>query len=68
MCAIKMRYDLDITFGHDEGSEGSHLHAMKSCRFGGSLWAVLISPEENVLCNDFSISPESAIAYFEKRT
>ncbi len=66
MRAIQMRYDLDIVFGHDEGSEGSHPYTMKSYRSGGTPWAVLISPEGKVLYNDFSISPESAIAYLKK--
>ncbi len=66
MRAIQMRYDLDIVFGHDEGSEGVHPHTMKSYRSGGTPWAVLISPEGKVIYNDFSISPESAIAYLKK--
>lgn len=66
MRAIQMRYDLDIVFGHDEGKEGVHPHTMHSYRSGGTPWAVLISPEGKVIYNDFSISPESAIAYLKK--
>ena len=66
MRAIQMRYDLDIIFGHDEGSEGKHPHTMKSYRSGGTPWAVLISPEGKVLYNDFSISPTSAITFLKK--
>lgn len=61
-----MRYDLDIIFGHDEGSEGKHPHTMKSYRSGGTPWAVLISPEGKVLYNDFSINPASAITFLKK--
>ena len=65
MRAIQMRYDLDIVFGHDEGTEDTHPYTMQSYRSGGTPWAVLISPEGKVIYNDFSISPESAIAYLK---
>ena len=66
MRAIQMRYDLNLTFGHDEGKEGTHPHTMRSYRSGGTPWAVLISPEGKVIYNDFSIDPASAIAYLKK--
>ncbi len=66
MRAIQMRYDLDIIFGHDEGSEEEHPHTMRSYRSGGTPWAVLISPDGEVLFNDFNINLEGAIAFLKK--
>ncbi len=66
MRAIQMRYDLDMVFGHDEGSEGVHPHTMRSYRSGGTPWAVIISPEGKVIFNDFNISGEGAIKFFKK--
>ncbi len=66
MRAIQMRYDLDMIFGHDEGSEEKPPYTMRSYRSGGTPWAVLISPDGKVLYNDFSISPDSAIAFLKK--
>jgi thiol-disulfide isomerase/thioredoxin len=66
MRAIQMRYDLDIIFGHDEGSEEKHPHTMRSYRSGGTPWAVLISPEGEVLYNDFGIDPDGAVAFLKK--
>ena len=43
MRAIQMRYDLDIVFGHNEGSEGVHPHTMKFYRSGGTPWGALMS-------------------------
>lgn len=66
MRAIQMRYDLDIIFGHDEGSEEEHPHTMRSYRSGGTPWAVLISPEGDVLYNDFAIDPDGSVAFLKR--
>lgn len=66
MRAIQMRYDLDVVFGHDEGKEGEHPYTMRTYRSGGTPWAVLISPEGEVIFNDFNISPEGAIKFLKK--
>ncbi len=68
MRAIQMRYDLPITMGHDEGKEGTHPYTMRSYRSGGTPWAVLISPEGEVIFNAFSINADSAIAFLRKAT
>ena len=66
MRAIQMRYDLDIVFGHDEGTEEEHPHTMRSYRSGGTPWAVLVSPDGDVLYNDFGIDPDGAVAFIKK--
>ncbi len=66
MRAIQMRYDLDIIFGHDEGSEEKHPYTMSSYRSGGTPWAVLISPEGEVLFNDFNINLKGAVAFLHE--
>ncbi len=66
MRAIQMRYDLDIVFGHDEGTAEEHPHTMKSYRSGGTPWAVLVSPDGDVLYNDFGIDPEGAVTFLKK--
>jgi len=60
---IQKQYDLDIVFGHDAGDPNSHGHpkTMVDYRSGGTPWSVLISPEGNVLFNDFQINAEGAI-------
>ena len=68
MQVMQKRYDLPIIMGHDAGNEEAHPYTMKSYRSGGTPWAVLISPEGKVIYNDFSIQPESAIAYIKKAT
>jgi len=66
MRAIQMRYDLDIIFGHDAGTEEEHPHTMRSYRSGGTPWAVLISPDGDVLYNDFGIDPDGAVDFLRK--
>lgn len=66
MRVIQERYDLPIIMGHDAGTEGSHPYTMKSYRSGGTPWAVLISPDGDVIFNDFSINPESVISFLKK--
>ena len=68
MLEIQKKYDLDIVMGHDAGDKNSHGHpkTMVDYRSGGTPWAVLISPEGEVLFNDFSINPEAAIKFLEE--
>ena len=67
MREIQKQYDLNIVMGHDAGDEkkGGHPKTMVNYRSGGTPWAVLISPEGQVIYNDFSIKPESAISFLK---
>ena len=39
---------------------------MRSYRSGGTPWAVLISPDGDVLYNDFGIDPDGAVDFLRK--
>ena len=62
---MQQRYDLPIIMGHDEGTEGVHPYTMQSYRSGGTPWSVLISPEGEVIFNDFSINTDKAITFLK---
>ena len=63
MRVMQKRYDLNIPMGHDAGKEGTHPYTMRTYRSGGTPWAVLISPEGEVLYNDFGINYDGAVTF-----
>ena len=64
---LQLRYDLPITMGHDPGDPETHDRpvTMKAYRTGGTPWLILISPEGNVVYNNFHVKTESLIEYVE---
>ena len=65
---IQLRYDLRMPMGHDPGSEGGHPKTMVDYRTGGTPWMVLISPDRQVVFNDFGIDVDKAIAFLKNQT
>jgi thiol-disulfide isomerase/thioredoxin len=63
---IQLRYDLKVPMGHDPGVEDGYPATMIDYRTGGTPWMILISPQREVVFNDFSINVERAIDYLEK--
>ena len=65
---IQLRYDLRLPMGHDPGIEGGHPKTMVDYRTGGTPWMVLISPDRQVVFNDFGIDADRAIAFLQNQT
>ena len=65
---IQLRYDLQMSMGHDPGLEGGHPLTMVDYRTGGTPWMILINPERQVVYNDFSIDVDKVIAFLARQT
>ena len=65
---IQLRYDLKMPMGHDPGLEGRQPQTMVNYRTGGTPWMILISPDRQVVYNDFGIDVEKAIAFLVSQT
>ena len=63
---IQLQYDLKMPMGHDPGDDRSN--TMKAYRTGGTPWMILISPERQVVYNDFGIDADKAIEYLSTVT
>ncbi len=63
---IQLQYDLKMPMGHDPGDGRSN--TMIAYRTGGTPWMILISPERQVVYNDFSINADKAIEFLSKAT
>ncbi|MCU7885507.1 MAG: redoxin domain-containing protein [Candidatus Thiodiazotropha sp. (ex Lucinoma annulata)] len=66
---LQIRYQLPIMMGHDPGDPAGdhHPRTMRDYRTGGTPWVVIISPEGQVIYNDFHIDAEKFISYLEKQ-
>jgi len=64
---IQLQYDLNMPMGHDPGDKGRS-NTMTAYRTGGTPWMILISPEREVVYNDFGIDADRAIEYLNKVT
>ena len=62
----QLQYDLKMPMGHDPGEERSR--TMVSYRTGGTPWMILISPNREVVYNDFGINAEKAIEFLLRET
>jgi hypothetical protein len=66
---IQLQYDLKMPMGHDPGeNNGGRPKTMTSYRTGGTPWMILISPDRQVVYNDFGINADSAIEFLQKVT
>ncbi len=65
---IQLRYDLEMPMGHDPGLEGRQPQTMVNYRTGGTPWMILISPDRQVVYNDFGIDVDKAIAFLVSQT
>ena len=65
---IQLRYDLRMPMGHDPGGEGSHPKTMRDYRTGGTPWMILITPDRQVVYNDYGIDADKAIAFLQQQT
>ncbi len=65
MREIQQTYSLSIKMGHDRGDpDGDHLPAtMRRYRTGGTPWVVIISPERQVIYNDYHIDADRFIEF-----
>ena len=62
---IQLQYDLKMSMGHDPGDNGRS-NTMMSYRTGGTPWMILISPEREVMYNDFGIDTDRAIEFLTR--
>lgn len=65
---LQLQYDLPIIMGHDPGdknaADGDHRsQTMKLYRTGGTPWLILISPEGQVVYNNFKVDADELIEY-----
>jgi thiol-disulfide isomerase/thioredoxin len=66
---IQLQYDLKMSMGHDPGkNNGGRPKTMTAYRTGGTPWMILISPDRQVVYNDFGINADSAIDFLQKVT
>lgn len=66
---IQLQYDLKMPMGHDPGNDnGGRPRTMMSYRTGGTPWMILISPDRQVVYNDFGIDADKAINFLRKVT
>lgn len=65
---IQLQYDLRMPMGHDPGPENGSPATMVNYRTGGTPWMILISPDREVIFNDFGINAEKAIDFIASQT
>lgn len=65
---IQLRYDLRIPMGHDPGVDDGHPATMRDYRTGGTPWMILISPQREVVYNNFNINVDKVIEYLANAT
>ena len=66
---IQLQYDLKMPMGHDPGEiNGGRPKTMTSYRTGGTPWMILISPDRQVVYNDFGINADRAIEFLKTVT
>lgn len=66
---LQLRYNIPAVMGHDPGDEESHIPAitMINYRTGGTPWLVLISPEGNVVFNNFHVNKTKLIEFLKEQ-
>ncbi len=62
------KYELEIPFGHDLGSEQTRNVAstMHNYRTGGTPWFIFIDQNDKVVFNDFHLNTEKAIEFLKE--
>ncbi len=65
---IQLQYDLRIPMGHDPGDHDRPPQTMLKYRTGGTPWMILITPQRQVVYNDFSINADKAIEFLQSET
>lgn len=63
---VQLQYDLKMPMGHDPGDGRSK--TMMAYRTGGTPWMILISPDRQVVFNDFGINTDKAIEFLGEET
>ncbi len=62
----QLQYDLKMPMGHDPGEDRSR--TMIAYRTGGTPWMILITPDREVVYNDFGINVDAAIEFLLRET
>ncbi len=62
---LQLQYDLPIHMAHDPGDQetGGRPQTMQKYRTGGTPWLIFISPEGQVLYNNFHVNAEKMIEF-----
>ncbi|MBX2867779.1 MAG: peroxiredoxin family protein [Acidiferrobacterales bacterium] len=62
---LQLQYELPIHMAHDPGDHdtGARPQTMEKYRTGGTPWLILISPEGQVLYNNFHVNAEKMIEF-----
>jgi thiol-disulfide isomerase/thioredoxin len=64
MLENQKKYDLQIPFGHDAGSDGkSQSNFMQNYKTGGTPWFVFIDKNDNIVFTDFHLKVDAAIEF-----
>jgi len=68
MVEIQKQYDLQIPFGHDDGSDTAKKRSstMQNFRTGGTPWFIFIDESGNVVFNDYHLDADKAIEYLKR--
>ncbi|MFT5112920.1 MAG: thiol-disulfide isomerase/thioredoxin [Parasphingorhabdus sp.] len=61
----QLRYELDVPMVHDAGADGKRSQTMIDYRTGGTPWMIVITPDREVVFNDFGIDVAKAIEFLE---
>ncbi len=62
----QLQYNLKMPMGHDPGDDRSR--TMMAYRTGGTPWMILITPNREVIYNDFGINADAAIEFLLRET
>ncbi len=67
MIETQKKFELEIPFGHDTGSEktGNRSSTMYNYRTGGTPWFIFIDQNDRVVFNDFHINVDQAIEFLK---
>lgn len=66
---LQLRYEIPAVMGHDPGDRDAHIPSltMINYRTGGTPWLVLISPDGNVVFNNFHVNREKLVEFLKEQ-
>jgi len=66
---LQLRYEIPAVMGHDGGDPDSHTPSltMINYRTGGTPWLVLISPDGNVVFNNFHVNQAKLVEFLQEQ-
>ncbi|MEX0290930.1 MAG: peroxiredoxin family protein [Flavobacteriaceae bacterium] len=66
MVATQEKYQLQIPFGHDAGSDGKSMsNIMRNYRTGGTPWFIFIDREDKIVFSDFHLNADAAVDFLK---